>query len=115
MISFEAGSGGVTGVRADLLVLPCYAGPEPGRDAASAGRALGVDLVATLRAHGFRGEAGDTFATLSLGRLAAESVLFLGLGRRDPPDHGAISQAAMLAAGDVARAARAVVALPETV
>src|SRR5579859_1149799 len=115
MISFEACSGGVTGVRADLLVLPCYAGPEPGRDATSAGRALGVDIVATLRAHGFRGEAGDSFATLSLGRLAAESVLFVGLGRRDPADHGAIRQAAMLTAGDVARAARAAVALPETV
>jgi len=141
VIGFEALAVGALQARPELLVLPCYAGPgpaadpavarasesargsalmagptpEPGREAVEAGRALGIDLAATLRAHGFRGEVGDTFATLSLGRLAAESVLFLGLGPRDLADHGALRQASLLAATEVARAARVAVVLPETV
>jgi leucyl aminopeptidase len=169
VISFESLAGGALQARADLLVLPCYAGagpgraqaartvrgpaastvsgpaakavrgpatgsarevaphlgrgaglaqqplPDPGREAAEAGRALGIDLEATLRAHGFCGEVGDMFATLSLGRLGAESVLFLGLGPREGADHGALRQASMLAAAETARAARVAVVLPEAV
>src|ERR1022692_614599 len=102
MIGFEARPGRVPQVQADLLVLPCYAGPdsgpEPGRGAAEAAGALGIDLAATLRARGFAGEVGDTFATLSLGRLSAVSVLFVGVGPREQAGPGAVRQAAMLAA-----------------
>ncbi len=80
---------------------------------AEAAGALGIDLAATLRAHGFRGEIGDIFATLTLGRLGADSVLFIGLGGRDQADHGAVRQASMLAAAQIARAARVAVPLPE--
>ena len=120
MISLSAVAGSALRARAELLVLPSFAGPQPakpdlGHDAAEAGRALGIDLLATLRAHGFRGEIGDTFATLSLGRLPAESVMFLGLGTREAAGAGALRQALMLAAPEIARVARAAVALPETV
>ena len=138
MTSFEAVPYGPLQATANLLVLPCYAGPEPmggpaaepgrqvaprlseappepGSDAADVARAMGIDVATTLRGHGFRGDVGDTFTTLSLGRLAAESVLFLGLGQRDRVDHGAIRHASMLAAAEIARAGRVAVALPETV
>src|SRR5215472_16699920 len=120
MISLSAVAGSALRARAELLVLPSFAGPQPakpdlGHDAAEAGRALGIDLLATLRAHGFRGEIGDTFATLSLGRLPAESVLFLGLGSREAADDGDLRQALMLAAPELTKVAHAAVVLPETV
>jgi leucyl aminopeptidase len=120
MISLSAVACSALEARADLLVLPCFAGPqpaqpEPGKDAAEAGRALGIDLAATLRAHGFRGEIGETFATLSLRRLPAQSVMFLGLGARETAGDCALRQALLLAAPEITRVARAAVALPETV
>jgi len=120
MISLSAMAGIALQARADLLVLPCFARPdaaqpEPGMDAAEAGRELGIDLVPTLTAHGFRGEIGDAFATLSLGRLPAESVLFLGLGTREAADDGALRQALMLVAPELTKVAHAAVVLPETI
>lgn len=106
MIEFEVVSVGPVQVKADLLVLPCYAGPEPGPGAADAALALGIDLAATLRGHGFAGEVGETFATLTLGRLSADAVLFVGLGAKAAAGPGVIRQAAMMAGGQIARAAR---------
>jgi len=108
MIGFEAVPGRVPQVQADLLVLPCYAGP-----ATEAAGALGIDLVATLRAHGFAGEVGDTFATLSLGRLGAVSVLFVGVGPREQAGPGAVRQASMLAAAQLGGAVRVAATLPD--
>ena len=117
MISFEAASDRVTEARADLLVVGCHRGPgsapEPGPGAAEAATALGIDLAATLGARGFAGEIGDTFATLALGRLAASGVLFVGLGVRGQAGPGAVRQVAMRAAGEMSKAARIAVALPD--
>jgi len=117
MIGFEAVPGGVPQAQADLLLLPCYAGPdsrpEPGRGAAEAAGALGIDLVATLSAHGFSGDVGDAFATLSLGRLGAGSVLFVGVGPRDQAGPGALRQASMLAAAHLGGAVRVATTLPD--
>ncbi len=119
MIGFEAVPGSVPQAPADLLILPCYAGPdsrpEPGRGAAEAAGALGIDLVATLTAHGFAGQIGDTFATLSLGRLGAASVLFAGVGPREQAGPGAVRQAAMLAAAHLAGSVRVAVTLPDAI
>ncbi len=116
MIGFEAVPGSVPQVPADLLVLPCYAGPdsrpEPGRGAAEAADALGIDLVATLGARGFTGGVGDSFATLSLGRLDAGSVLFVGLGPSQQAGPGAVRQASMLVAPHLADAALVATTLP---
>jgi leucyl aminopeptidase len=118
MIGFEAVPGSVPQAQADLLMLPCYAGhdsrPEPGRGAAEAAGALGIDLVAALGGRGFAGEIGDTFATLSLGRLGAGSVLFVGVGPREQAGPGAVRQASMLAAPHLAGAARVATTLPES-
>jgi leucyl aminopeptidase len=70
-------------------------------------------LPAILRARGFAGEIGDTFATLTLGRLACNSVLVMGLGPRDDAGPGAVRHAAMRAAGELASAAAIAVVLPE--
>ena len=118
MIGFEAVPGSVPQAQADLLMLFCYAGqdsrPEPGRSAAEAAGALGIDLVATLGAHGFTGEVGDAFATLSLGRLGAASVLFVGAGPREQAGPGAVRQASMQAAAHLAGVVRVATTLPES-
>ncbi|HEX9064632.1 MAG TPA: M17 family peptidase N-terminal domain-containing protein [Streptosporangiaceae bacterium] len=140
MISFEAVAGGpgspgglarlVTEVAADVLVLPWYAAadtaaagpadqvagaagpPEPGPAAVEVSAALGLDLAAALARRGFSGAAGETFSTLTLGRLAAPAVLCLGLGPRAQAGPGAIRQAALLAGPVIAGYGRAAVVLP---
>jgi len=117
MVGFEAVTGRVSQARADVLVLPCYAGqegaPEPGPGCGEAAAALGVELPAALSARGFRGDIGDTFATLTLGKLAAAEVLVIGLGPRADSGPGAVRQAAMRAAGELTRAARIAAVLPD--
>jgi leucyl aminopeptidase len=117
MTGLEAVAAEPAQVQADVLVLPCFAGedgiPEPGPGCAEAAAALGLDLVPILRARGFSGEIGDTFETLTLGRLAAAAVLMIGLGPRAEPRAGAVRKAAMRGAGKLAGAATAAVVLPE--
>jgi leucyl aminopeptidase len=112
VIEFEVVPASPTQIEADLLVLPCYAGIEPGPGAGEAARSLGIDLGVVLRGHGFTGEAGDTFGTLTLGRLEADAVLFVGLGARADAGPGAIRQAALLAGGQIARYARVATTMP---
>lgn len=116
MIEFQAVSADaatdLTRAAADVLVLPCYLGPEPGPGAAEAAAGLGIDLAAALLAHGFTGEIGDTFATLTLGRLGAAEVLFAGVGARAEAGAGSVRQAAMLAASKLTRASRIATTLP---
>src|SRR6266566_151680 len=117
MIGFEAVTGRVSQARADVLVLPCYAGQdralEPGPGCGEAAAALGVELPAALSARGFTGDIGDTFATLTLGKLAAAEILVIGLGPRANSGPGAVRQAAMRAAGELTRAARIAAVLPD--
>jgi len=118
VITFETAGDRVTAARADLLVVPCHSGPgsaaEPGPGAAEAASALGIELAAILGGRGFAGQIGDTFATLTLGRLGASEVLFVGLGARAQAGPGAVRQAALRAAGEMCRVARIAVALPDT-
>ena len=113
VLRFEVASEGVSRVRADVLVLPCCAGrdgaAEPGPGSAEAATALGIDLTTTLRARGCTGEVGDTFTTLTLGRLVAAELLVIGTGDGGP---GAVREAALRAAGEMTRAATIAVVLP---
>jgi leucyl aminopeptidase len=117
MVRFEAVTGRVSEAQADVLVLPCYAGRdgalELGPGCGDAATALGVELSAAMSARGFRGDIGDTFATLTLGRLAAAEVLVIGLGPRADSGPGAVRQAAMRAAGELTRAGRIAAVLPD--
>ncbi len=117
MIAFEAVAGQVPQAQSDLLVLTCFAGrdglPEPGPGCGEAAAALGIDLPAVLRARGFAGEIGDTFATLTLGRLASAGMLVIGLGARADAGPGAVRQAAMRAAAEMTSAAAITVVLQD--
>jgi leucyl aminopeptidase len=116
VIGFEAVAGRASQAQADVLVLPCYAGqdsaPEPGPGCAEAAGALGIDLPAALRARGFGGAIGDTFATLTLGRLASAWMLVIGVGPRAECGPGAVREAAMRAAKELTRARSIAVVLP---
>ena len=116
MIGFEAVAGRASQAQADVLVLPCYAGqdavPEPGPGCAEAAGALGIDLPAVLRARGFSGGIGDTFATLTLGRLGPAGMLVIGVGPRAGCGPGAVREAAMRAAKELTRSRAIAVVLP---
>ena len=119
MIGFEAVPGGVPRAQADLLVLPCYAGPGfPSRAGPRRGRGGGRARHRPRPRRSARtdspAQVGDTFATLSLGRLGAGSVLFVGLGSREQAGPGAVRQAAMLAAAHLAAAVRVAATLPDS-
>ncbi len=117
MIGFEVISGQVPQAHADVLVLTSFAGqdglPEPGPGCGEAAAALGLDLRAVLHAHGFAGEIGDTFATLTLGRLASAGLLVVGLGPRAVAGPGVVRQAAMRAAAELTRTATIAVVLSD--
>src|ERR671922_755198 len=66
--------------QADLLLLPFFEGPEAGPGMKEVGKALGTDLVATLRDNGIKGKLGDTFTVPTLGRVPAGTALLVGLG-----------------------------------
>jgi len=116
-VSFEARAEPVAQVQADLLVLPCFAGPgstpTPGPGAAEVAAALGIDLAATLGPRGFAGETGDAFGMLTLGRLSAPGLLFLGHGARRDAGPDAVRQAAIRAAQQMSSVARIAVVLPD--
>lgn len=66
--------------QADLLVLPFFEGPEAGPGTKEVGKALGTDLVATLRDNGVKGKLGDTLTVPTMGRVPAGTALLVGLG-----------------------------------
>lgn len=124
-IEFLASAAAPTVAQADLLVLPCFAGPDDagaselagGPGAAEVGQALGADLIGLLResalaGHEFRGQRGETFETLSLGRVPATRIMLIGLGERATADAGAIRQATMMAARRLSTAATIATTLP---
>jgi len=117
-VGFEASSESIMQAEVDLLVVPCFAGsgstPEPGPAAAEVAAALGIDVGAALGTHGFAGQIGDAFGTLTAGRLSPPMVLFVGLGTRDAAGPDAVRQTAMGAARQISAAARVAVVLPET-
>jgi leucyl aminopeptidase len=96
---------------------PAGAGLVAGPGVAEVSHALGLDLLELLRgpaaaSRGFGGQLGDTFETLTLGRLPAPRLLLVGLG--DPAEAGpaAIRQAAMMAASAMSTAATIATTLP---
>lgn len=117
-VGFEARSEPVTQVQADLLVVPFFAGsgpaPEPGPGGAEVAAALDIDVAGTLGRQGFAGQTGDTFATLTAGRLGSPMVLFVGLGTREAVGPDAVRQAAMRSARQIAAAPRVAFVLPDT-
>jgi leucyl aminopeptidase len=135
-ITFEVSPAAPANAQADLLVLPCFSAvagspPPVGADAARAlgslvpggpgvaevSRALGTSLVEVLRGRQFagrefRGQLGETFETLSLGRVPAARLMLVGLGPEAEAGPAAIRQAAMMAARQMGSAASIATTLP---
>ena len=92
--TFSASSASPIDVAVDTLVLPMFEGPEAGPGVREVARALGADLMATCTENGIRGKAGQSLAVPTLGRIAARSVLLVGLGKRSAAKTDAVRQAA---------------------
>jgi leucyl aminopeptidase len=93
-------------VRADLLVLPVFEGPEAGPGMAEVGKALRIDLLKTYRANKLKGKRGEALTVPTLGKLPASSLLLLGVGKRGNGGPDALRRAMGRAAPRVARFAR---------
>src|SRR4051794_35105894 len=101
MPKFQFASTSAAEASAGLLILPVFEGPDAGPGVDEVGKALGADLVATLRENGFTGKAGETFTVPTFGRIPAKTVLLVGLGRKGDVKPDSLRRAA----GKVARTA----------
>ena len=93
-------------VRADVVALPIFEGPEAGPGVEEAGRKLGADLLDLYRSNKLRGRAGEALVVPTLGKLPATSLLLVGLGKRDEVDADALRRGIGKAAGRLARFAK---------
>src|SRR5437867_2397820 len=69
-------------VKADVVVLPVFEGPEAGPGVREAGSALGTDLLEVYRTNKLRGRLGEALTVPTLGRLGSGTILLVGLGKR---------------------------------
>jgi leucyl aminopeptidase len=98
----------------DLLVVPVFAGLESGPGAEAAARLLGVPLRPLLEARGFTGRVGEAVAIPTLGRLAATTLLVVGLGERGELGTEALRRAAAAIVRQAGGAKEAVTTLAQT-
>jgi leucyl aminopeptidase len=96
--TFDVSPASPADVKADLVVVPFFAGRAPGPGVAEVQAALGGDLMAVAQQHGLSGKLGETLAIPTLGRLKASSVLLVGLGDAAKAGPGEVRKAAMRAA-----------------
>ncbi len=113
MPTFDVSPAAPADVKADLLVLPFFAGRVAGPGVAEVQDALGGDLMAEARRHGLSGKLGETLAIPSLGRLQAASVLLVGLGNAAQAGPTEVRKAAMRAAARGGRFATVATTLHE--
>ncbi len=83
MLNVSLVDAAAAGAPTDLLVVPVFSGLDPGPGAEEAAAALGTPLRSLLEAQGFGGKVGEAVAVPTLGRLAATTLLVVGLGDRD--------------------------------
>jgi leucyl aminopeptidase len=97
---------------ADLLILPVFEGPDPGPGVREAGRALGLEATALLKENSFRGALGEALTLPTLGKTAAGTVMFLGLGKKDDAGPDRVRRAIGKVAPRAARYRRVATTLP---
>lgn len=78
---FQVATAAAPRAAAELLILPLYEDGAPGPGASEVIAAL--ELADGLKAAGVEGAVGDMFLAPSMGRVAAGSVLFVGVGSKD--------------------------------
>src|SRR6266542_778392 len=108
---FDLSSASPAEVAADLLILPVYQGREPGPGVSEVGKALGADLLETLKEHEVTGRAGISLIFPTLGEIAARTLMLVGVGPKGEADPAAIRRAAQRVGGRVARFATVATAL----
>ncbi len=94
MLNVSLVDAAAAGAPTDLLVVPVFSGLDPGPGAEEAAAALGTPLRSLLEAQGFGGKVGEAVAVPTLGRLAATTLLVVGLGDRDQVGPEALRRAA---------------------
>jgi leucyl aminopeptidase len=101
--------------KADLLLLPFFKGPEAGPGVREAGKALGQDLVRLLERQGAKGGVGDAVAIPTFGKLAADTLLLVGLGPKADVKPDTVRRASGKVARRLDRHARVASALAQGV
>lgn len=99
-------------VRADVLVLPVFEGPEPGPGVRDV---KGVDLVALYRDAALTGKRGEHLLVPNTGNLgvAASSVLLLGVGKKADLEVDDLRRAAGKVARQLVKRASVATTLPQ--
>ena len=80
-------------VRADLLAVPVFTGPQLGPGADVVDRALGGTLLAFVAEVGFEGKRGETLSVPTGGQLGAKAAVLVGMGEVDKIDAEALRRA----------------------
>jgi leucyl aminopeptidase len=101
-----------TDLDVDVLVLPVVEGPEPGP---GVNDVKGIDLLGLFAAAGFKGKRGESLLVPNTGdrALAAESVLLVGVGKRDAAGPDACRRAIGRVARQLARRRTVATTLPQ--
>jgi leucyl aminopeptidase len=97
----------------DLLILPFFEGPESGPGMKELGKALGTDLLGTLRDNAIKGKLGDTLTVPTLGRVPAGTALLVGLGSQAEAGPDKIRRATGKVAARAVRYRRVATTLPQ--
>jgi leucyl aminopeptidase len=99
-------------VRADVVVLPVYEGPEPGPGVRDV---KGFDLLGLYRAAGYKGKRGESLLVPNTGvdGLTASAVILAGVGKRGDANPDACRRAIGRVARQIAKRARVATTMPQ--
>jgi leucyl aminopeptidase len=99
-------------VKADVVVLPVYEGPEPGPGVRDV---KGLDLIGLYRAAGYKGKRGETLLVPNTGieGLNASAVVLAGVGKRSDASPDACRRAIGRVARQVSRRVRVATTMPQ--
>src|SRR5437764_5121579 len=100
-------------VRADVVALPIFEGPEGGPGVDDASAAMGSDLVELYRSNKLRGRSGEALSVPTFGRLPAASLLLVGLGKPEKVDADALRRGIGKVAARLARFGTVATTLPQ--
>ena len=93
-------------VRADLLAVPVFTGPQLGPGADVVDRALGGTLLGFVAEVGFEGKRGETLSVPTGGQLGAKAAVLVGMGEPDQIDADALRRAGAALARRSAKVAK---------
>jgi leucyl aminopeptidase len=110
---FKFSTASPASVRADLLLLPVFEGPNAGPGVSEVSKTLGADLMAIYDANKLKGKRGEVLTVPTLGKIPAASVVLVGLGKQDQAGADAARRGVGRVAGRAARFARVATTIPQ--